>query len=180
MKKTIFVHYILTLQNLHTMEGLLIFLGFILIILSIPITVAGIAYLMRKSKRNAVEQTMPSNVIYKAPVRINTPKKNDQVMKFTGFEFSGVLYVVDNIIHIQGHKEGQHYQFNIKTCDIKWVGTQMQNGLIQWFTLRDEMGVMIYVNVETGLFVFRLGNSFPSTQDVYKILFEMQQKNKTS
>lgn len=162
------------------MEGLLIFLGFILIIFSIPVTIAGIAYFMRKSKRNTVEQTMPSNVIYKAPVRINTPKKNDQVIKFAGFEFSGVLYVADNIIHVQGPNDEQHYRFDIRRCDINWVGTQMQNGLIQWFTLRDEMGVTIYINVETGLFVFRIGNFFPSTREVYTTLFEMQQKSKAN
>lgn len=162
------------------MEGLLIFLGFVLIVFSIPVTIAGIAYFMRKSKRNTVEQRMPANVVYKAPVRINTPKKNDQVMKLAGFEFSGVLYVADNIIHVQGSKDGQHYRFNLKTCQINWVGNQLQNGLIQWFTLRDEMGVTIYINVETGLFVFRVGNSFPSTKDVYTTLFDMQQKNKSN
>ena len=154
--------------------GIIILLLFVLFIMAIPVSIAGIAYLMRKSKRKAIIQSLPEGVTYSAPVRMNTPKKNDAFMKMKAFEFIGVLYVVGDIVYIKGPKPEQFYQYNLQTSGVFWVGTQAQNGMIQWFSLRDANGNTLYVNGETGLFVFRIGRSFPSTREIYEHIFTIQ------
>lgn len=154
--------------------GLITLVVMILIIMAIPVSIAGITYLMRKSKRNTIMQTLPEGVTYTVPVRLNTPKKNDAIMKMKAFEFIGILYVVGNIVYIKGPKPNQLYQYDLQTSAINWVGTQAQNGLIQWFALRDASGNTLYVNGETGLFIFRIGRSFPSTREIYEYLFKLQ------
>ena len=153
---------------------LLICVVFILIVVSIPVSIAGIAYLTRKSKRNKITAMLTPDSTDIVPVRCNTPRQNDAVMKFTGFEFSGVLYIRGNVICVKGSQKNHYYEFDIRSAQINWVGTQFQNGLIQWFSLRGMDGQMIYVNVETGLFVFRIGSFFPSTREVYEKLFNIQ------
>lgn len=153
---------------------LLVLIVFILIVLTIPVSIAGIAYLMRKSKRTKVEESIPIEATYRVPVRLNTPRKNDAVMKLAGFEFSGVLYTLGDKVYVKGIQQNQSYVYDLNTSSVNWVGTQAQNGLIQWFSLRDMTGNMLYVNVETGLFIFRIGRFFPSTREVYEKLFNLK------
>jgi len=157
------------------MTFLIFFLVFIVLFASIPVGISAIAYYSRKSKRNKIKQNMPSGVSYIANVRMNTPKKNDAVMKMKAFEFSGVLYLKDGKIIIEGTK-GQHSEFDLKTAEIAWPGVQIQNGLIQWFWLVDPAtGEKLYINGETGLFVFRLSKKLPSTRDIFDYLVQQQQ-----
>ena len=150
--------------------GLIIF---IILCCSIPVTVAAIAYASRKSKRKKIMETLPSDLTYSVPVRLNTPKQNDAVMKLKAFEYSGVLYIHDNKICIKGTK-GQYTEFNMTTCSIDWPGVQIQNGLIQWLCLTNNDLQRLYVNAETGLFIFRLSKKFPSTKEVFEYLKTQQ------
>jgi len=146
---------------------------FALIGASIPVTVSVVAYLSRKSKRKIIIGNLPAGVTYTANVRVNTPKKNDAFMKLKAFEFSGVLYIKDDKIYLDGTK-GQHYEFDLYKSAITWPGVQVQNGAMQWFCIDDMQGQKLYVNAETGVFVFRLSSSMPSTKDVYEYLLNQQ------
>ena len=146
----------------------------VLIIVMIPVSIGGIAYLSRKSKRNKIIAKLTPDATDIVSVRCNTPRHADAVIKLTGFEFSGVMYMRGNIICVKGSQKNHYYEFDIRTAQIAWVGAQFQNGLIQWFSLRGMDGQMVYVNVETGLFVFRIGSSFPSTREIYEKLFHQQ------
>lgn len=148
-------------------------IAFTVFFCSIPVTIAAIAYFSRKSKRKKIMSSLPPNLTYTTPVRLNSPKKNDAVMKLKAFEYSGVLYITDNKICVTGTK-GQYSEFDLATCSIDWPGVQIQNGLIQWFCLTSDDLQRLYVNAETGLFVFRLSKKLPSTKDVFEYLKAQQ------
>ncbi|MFR9165152.1 MAG: hypothetical protein ACLVKO_02565 [Dysgonomonas sp.] len=152
----------------------LILIAFVLIIASIPVSISVIAYLSRKSKRKKIFETLPKDVSYTASVRLNTAKKNDAVVKLKAFEFSGVLYLKDNIVYVEGTK-GQKFEFDLKDSVITWPGIQVQNGAMQWFCIDNMKGQKLYVNAETGVFVFRLSSKMPSTRDIYQYLLAQQQ-----
>lgn len=146
---------------------------FVLIGASIPVTISVIAYLSRKSKREKIIASLPQGVTYTANVRVNTPKKNDAFLKLKAFEFSGVLYLKDGVVYLDGTK-GQHYEFKLNDAAITWPGVQVQNGAMQWFCIDDMKDQKLYVNAETGVFVFRLSSSMPSTRNVFEFLVNQQ------
>jgi len=156
------------------MIGFFVFIFiFALIGASIPVTISVIAYMSRKSKRNQIIARLPQDITYTANVRVNTPKKNAAFLKVKAFEFSGVLYIKDGIVYLDGTK-GQHYEFNLRDAAITWPGVQVQNGAMQWFCIDDMKDQKLYINAETGVFVFRLSSSMPSTKDVYEYLLNQQ------
>ncbi len=154
--------------------SLFIFIAFILFFASIPVVIATIAYVSRKKKRTLIEKDLPSNLFYTAPVRLNTPKQNAAVVKLKAFEYSGILYLEEDKICVKG-TSGQFTEFDLLKTEITWPGVQIQNGIIQWFCLEDKStGQRLYVNAETGIFVFRLSSKLPSTKQVYEDLLKYQ------
>lgn len=148
------------------MVALLIIVVFILGICSIPIGIAYAANASRKSKRKKIEETLPSSVKYKAAVRLNTSNVQEKFMKMKAFEYSGVLYINGDKICVAGTK-GQHSEFDMRTADIRWVGMQAQNGALEWFSIKDPSGNLIFVNGETGILVFNWAKTYPSTRTIY-------------
>lgn len=146
---------------------------FVLIGASIPVVISVLAYMSRKSKRKKIIANLPEGVSYMANVRMNTPKKNAAFFKMKAFEFSGVLYIKGGNVFIDGTK-GQHYEFELKDAVVTWPGVQVQNGAIQWFCIDDMKDQKLYVNAETGVFIFRLSSSMPSTKEVYQYLLNQQ------
>ncbi len=146
----------------------------VLIGASIPVLISVFAYISRKSKRKAIMDKLPADVNYTVGVRLNTPKKNAAFFKLKAFEFSGVLYLKDGKIIVEGTK-GQHYEFDLHDSAITWPGVQVQNGAMQWFMIDDmKAGQQLYINAETGVFVFRLSSKMPSTKEVYEYLLAQQ------
>lgn len=157
------------------MIGFFIFLIlFVVIFASIPVGISLFAYMSRKSHYKRLTASLPSDVIYTAQVRMNTPKKNAAFFKMKAFEFCGVLYVRDNTIYITGSKN-QGFEFPLATTAITWPGVQVQNGALQWFCLDDMKGNQLYVNSDTGVFIFRTSSKMQSTQDIYQHLLKLQQ-----
>lgn len=150
-----------------------------LIGVSIPVLIAVIAYLSRQSKRKKIIANLPVNPSYIANVRLNTPKKNAAFFKLKAFEFSGVLYIDDKKVIIDGTK-GQHYEFDLQESAITWPGVQVQNGALQWFCIDDMKtdGQKLFVNADTGVFVFRISSKIPSTKEIYEYLLSLQRISK--
>lgn len=151
---------------------------FALIGASIPISISVIAYLSRQSKRKKIVANLPVSTTYTANVRLNTPQKNAAFFKLKAFEFSGVLYIDDKKVIIDGTK-GQHYEFDLQESSITWPGVQVQNGALQWFCIDDmKSGQKLFVNADTGVFVFRISSKIPSTKEVYEYLLALQRISK--
>lgn len=149
------------------MGALIILVVFILAICAIPVGIAYGANASRKSKRKKIEDRLPSSVTYTAAVRINTDKKQHAFMKLKAFEYAGLLYIDGNKVSISGCS-GQHDEFDLRTADIRWVGIQAQNGALEWFSIKDTTSrKTIFVNGETGILVFNLAKTYPSTREIY-------------
>lgn len=158
----------------------LLIIGFFILLIggmvSIIFLIAGLAYLSRKSKRSKIKETLPSDIEYIVDVRLNTPSANEKIHKLKAFQFSGVLYVKDNIAIVVG-TGGQLYEFPLASSVITWPGVQIQNGIIQWLCIDNMAGQKLYVNAETGIFAFRLSSKLQSTKDVFGKLRAMQAVN---
>lgn len=153
-----------------------IFIFILLAIITAPFTIAGGAYLSRKLKRKKIEETLPPTAQLKKAVRINTQRKNDAFLKLKAFEYSGILYILDNKVCISGTK-GQYHEFDLGSSIIKWEGIQAQNGAMDWFTIKNNAtNELIYINGETGMFIFRLSKTLPSTSQIYNDLLNEQQQ----
>lgn len=155
-----------------------IFILIILLILSPVLLIIAIAFgasASRNSKRKKIQERLPANVKYQAPVRLNSEEAQHRFWKFKGFEFSGMIYIVDDKVCIEGTK-GQQIAYHLPTAQISWEGVNAKSGLIEWFKISDNNTKPYYVNAETGTFVFSIGKQkYPSTPQIYSALLNQQQ-----
>ena len=146
---------------------LIIALCFSPIILLLAIVIG--AYFSRKAKRKKIMNNLPADAKIKAPVRINSDKYQHRWLKFKGFQASGVIYISDGNIIIEGYKK-KVLKYNLRTVQLAWEGTDfMKSGLLQWFMINNNEGDKYYINIETGVLVLELGTKV-TTQGLYTIL----------
>lgn len=141
-------------------------------ILLILIIVA-MAYFSRRNKRKRLLENIPSTAKIKASVRINSAKFHSRVMKFQGFQCSGILYIDGENIVVEGFKK-EKLIFNMRQTRLLWEGTDfIKGGLMQWFGIESPTIGRYFINIETGILVLELGNK-QSTQSLYNMLRQEQ------
>lgn len=158
-------------------EAFFMIVFFVLILVIIIGGVFGISYLAsasRRKKQNQVLQSLPQGVDFHAIVRYNRGKQQDEVIKLKAFEASGVLYLVDNIVHFKSTL-GFETQFDLKTSILRWEGENLVNGLLKWFSIQND-AEKYYFNVETGILIFHLDKNKPTTLSIYNKLVETQRQ----
>ena len=141
----------------------IIFLPALLIVL-----IAFLAAKGRKKKQNALLSTVPSNADFSATVRYNRGKQQDKFLKLKAFEGSGVVYATTEEIVFKSTK-GFTHTFDLRNCQIRWEGENLVNGLLKWFSVEDAQE-KIFMNVETGVFIFHTGGDKPTTRSIYEQL----------
>ena len=146
---------------------LIILLCFLPIALVLVIVLG--AYYSRKAKRNKLFKNIYGDATIKAPVRINSAKYQYRLIKFKGFQASGILYILNGKIIIEGYKN-QRLEFDLRTVYLSWEGTDfMKSGLLQWFAIENDANGKYYINIETGILVLELGTK-ATTQGLYTLL----------
>lgn len=159
------------------MEAFIFFGLLILFILLIVGMIFGISYLAsssRRKKQNELLRQLPSNVDFHAIVRYNRGKKQDEILKVKAFEASGIIYVIGSTLYFKSTL-GFETQFDLKSSIIRWEGENLINGLLKWFSIRNDVE-QYYFNVETGMFIFHLDKSKPTTLSIYNRLVEIQKQ----
>lgn len=156
----------------------------ILIILIIPfviifLLIAGIAIIVKKrkqKKKKAILDNLDFEPTFMADIRINTDQAQKQFIKFKGYQSCGLLYIYRDKVYVEGYNHRNIKQtFNLRTSTMQWVGMEFQNGLIDWFKLIDnQTGKCLYINIDTGLFVFQMAGKMTTSQ-LFNILIQEQQ-----
>lgn len=147
---------------------LILFLGFIILL---PFAIFLLAYLAaqsRKNKQKKLLQEVPSDTLFSACVRYNRDGTQDKLIKLKAFEGSGIIYIQENHFTFKSTK-GLTHTFDFKNTKIIWEGENLINGLLKWFSVNDGQ-LKLYLNMETGMFIFQTGNSKETTQSIYNNL----------
>jgi len=150
---------------------LFIFLFFLLLIGGIFL-IAYLAAQSRKKKQKKILESLPGNVDFYAFVRFNRGNQQDKVLKLKAFQGSGIIYVMDDKIIFKS-TTGFEHGFDLKTSKIFWEGENLINGLLKWFSINHGQE-KLYLNVETGMFIFHTGGSKPTTHSIYEQLLLKQ------
>lgn len=137
-----------------------------------------ILYLATRSRlktQEKIRKILPEDRDFYAPVRFNSERANDRIIKLKSFECSGIMSAKDNLLFFKGSKNKYDFTFDLKKVKLLWIGTQLQNGFLEWFMIEDEGKQKYYFNIETGVFVFKLANDGGfTTQTLYYRISEIQ------
>lgn len=145
---------------------LLIF--FLFIILFIPAIIFLIAYLAARSrkKKQKVLLEKTGTPEYYAFVRYNTGNTQNEFFKLKAFQGSGILYIEGRNIYFEDTLHQNPHVFSMDESSIKWEDINIVNGLLKWFSITDQEK-KYYFNIESGMFIFNLNSSKPTTKGVF-------------
>ncbi|WP_051884524.1 hypothetical protein [Chryseobacterium luteum] len=152
---------------------LLIF--FILFLFSLPAIIFLIAYLAarsRKKKQKLLLEQIGSPEYY-AFVRYNMGNTQNEFFKIKAFQGSGMVYVEGRNIHFVDTLHKDPHVFSLDSSTIKWEDINIVNGLLKWFSISDDTKKYFF-NIESGMFIFNLNSSKPTTKSVFERLIQYQ------
>lgn len=154
---------------------LILIIIFLLFLFSIPAVIFLIAYLAAKSRRKKqnllLEQTGTPE--YYAFVRYNMGNMQNEFFKIKAFQGSGMIYVEDNNIHFIDTLHQHPHTFPLQESIIKWEDINIVNGLLKWFSVQDQE-TKYFFNIESGMLIFNLNASKPTTRGVFEKLLQYQ------
>lgn len=148
---------------------------FIIFLFSIPAVVFLIAYLAARSRKKKqkllLEETGTPE--YYAFVRYNMGNAQNEFFKIKAFQGSGMIYVEGRNIHFVDTLHQNPHIFPLDESSIKWEDINIVNGLLKWFSVEDSEK-KYYFNIESGMFIFNLNSSKPTTKSVFERLIQYQ------
>lgn len=150
---------------------LFIFLFFLLLIGGIFL-IAYLAAQSRKKKQKKILESLPNNMDFYAFVRFNRGNQQDKVLKLKAFQGSGIIYVIEDKVIFKS-TTGFEHEFDLRNSKVFWEGENLINGLLKWFSINDGQE-KLYLNVETGMFIFHTGGSKPTTRSIHDQLLLKQ------
>ncbi len=150
---------------------LFIFLFFLLLIGGIFL-IAFVAAQSRKKKQKKVMETLPPGVEFSAFVRFNRGNQQDKFLKLKAFQGSGIIYVLNENAVFKS-TTGFEHSFDLRNSKVFWEGENLVNGLLKWFSINDGQE-KLYLNVETGMFIFHTGGNKPTTRSIHDQLLLKQ------
>ncbi len=150
---------------------LLLFLFFVLLIGGIFL-IAFIAANSRKKKQKKILEALPAEVDFYAFVRFNRGNQQDKILKLKAFQGSGIIYVLNDKAVFKS-TTGFEHNFDLRNSKIFWEGENLVNGLLKWFSINDGQE-KLYLNVETGMFIFHTGGNKPTTRSIHDQLLLKQ------
>ncbi|MFY7816222.1 MAG: hypothetical protein ACOVRK_13660 [Chryseobacterium taeanense] len=152
---------------------LVIFL--LLFILSIPAIIFLIAYLAARSRKKKQKLLLEQIGIpeYYAFVRYNMGNAQNEFFKIKAFQGSGMIYIEGESIHFIDTLHQNPHAFPLRESSIKWEDINIVNGLLKWFSISDHEK-KYYFNIESGMFIFNLNSSKPTTKSVFERLLKYQ------
>lgn len=145
--------------------GLVFFFGFFIILLGGILLIAYLAARSRKSKQNKLVKELPADAEFHAFVRYNRGNQQNKFLKVKAFEGSGVIYLSGEKVYFKSTK-GFYHEFDLRTSQVFWEGENLVNGLLKWFRISDGTE-NLYLNVETGMFIFHTGGNKPTTRSIF-------------
>ncbi|WP_312171184.1 hypothetical protein [Chryseobacterium sp.] len=146
---------------------------FLFIILLIPAIIFLIAYLAarsRKKKQKVLLEKIGTPQYY-AFVRYNMGNTQNEFFKLKAFQGSGILYVEGRNIYFEDTLHQNPHVFPMSESSIKWEDVNIVNGLLKWFSIADQEK-KYYFNIESGMFIFNLDSSKPTTKSVFDKLLQ--------
>lgn len=158
------------------MDPIIIFIIFFVVLLfSIPAIIFLIAYLAAKSRRK--KQNLLLNEIGKpefyAFVRYNLGNAQNEFFKIKAFQGSGMIFIKDQNIYFVDTLHQHPHTFLLKESIIKWEDINIVNGLLKWFSISDQ-DKKYYFNIDSGMLIFNLISSKPTTKSVFERLLKYQ------
>ncbi len=150
---------------------LFLFLFFVALIGGIFL-IAFLAAQSRKKKQKKIIASLPSHAEFHAFVRFNRGDQQDKIIKLKAFQGSGVIYVVDDMAVFKS-TTGFEHTFDLRNAKVFWEGENLINGLLKWFSIKDDTE-KLYLNVETGMFIFHTGGNKPTTRSIHDQLLLKQ------
>jgi len=154
---------------------IILIIFFLLIIFSIPAIIFLIAYLAarsRKKKQKALLEKIGAPEYY-AFVRYNMGNAQNEFFKLKAFQGSGILYVQGRNIYFEDTLHQNPHVFAMDASSIQWQDINIVNGLLKWFSIADQEK-KYYFNIESGMFIFNLDSSKPTTKSVFDRLLKYQ------
>ena len=148
--------------------GFVFFFGFFILLLGAILLIAYLAARSRKAKQNRLLKELSGNVEFEAFVRYNSGRQQNKFLKIKAFEGSGLIYLSGEKVYFKSTKGFQH-QFDLRESKVQWEGENLVNGLLKWFSI-DDGTEKLYLNVETGMFIFHTGGNKPTTRSIYEQL----------
>lgn len=148
---------------------------FLLFLLSIPAIIFLIAYLAarsRRKKQNLLLQETGTPEYY-AFIRYNRGNAQNEFFKIKAFQGSGMIYIDGHNIHFVDTLHQHPHTFPLQESIIKWEDINIVNGLLKWFSVQDQEA-KYYFNIESGMFIFNLNSSKPTTRSVFERLLQYQ------
>ncbi|WP_294290433.1 hypothetical protein [uncultured Chryseobacterium sp.] len=148
---------------------------FLFFTFSIPAIIFLIAYLAarsRRKKQNLLLQEIGSPEYY-AFVRYNMGNAQNEFFKIKAFQGSGIIYTKGNEIHFVDTLHQHPHVFPLHESSIKWEDINIVNGLLKWFSVQDQE-TKYYFNIESGMFIFNLNSTKPTTRSVFERLLQYQ------
>lgn len=147
----------------------------LLFLLSIPAIIFLIAYLAAKSRRKKQQLLLEKIGVpeYYAFVRYNRGNAQNEFFKIKAFQGSGMIYIEGNTIHFVDTLHQHPHVFPLHDSVIKWEDINIVNGLLKWFSVQDQE-TKYYFNIESGMFIFNLNSSKPTTRSVFERLLQYQ------
>lgn len=148
---------------------------FLFFTFSIPAIIFLIAYLAarsRRKKQNLLLQEIGTPEYY-AFVRYNMGNAQNEFFKIKAFQGSGMIYVDGSHIHFVDTLHQHPHTFALHESTIKWEDINIVNGLLNWFSIEDQEK-KYYFNIESGMFIFNLNSSKPTTRSVFEKLLQYQ------
>lgn len=148
---------------------------FVLFLLSIPAIIFLIAYLAARSRRKKQQLLLEQidTPEYYAFVRYNMGNAQSEFFKIKAFQGSGMIYIEGDRIHFVDTLHQHPYTFPLQESIIRWEDINIVNGLLKWFSVQDQE-TKYYFNIESGMFIFNLNSSKPTTRSVFEKLLQYQ------
>ncbi|WP_307453118.1 MULTISPECIES: hypothetical protein [Chryseobacterium] len=132
----------------------------------------------RKKKQAALltELGIPE---YYAFVRYNIGNTQNQFFKIKAFQGSGIIYVEGRDIKFVDTLHEYPHTFPMDQSAIKWEDINLVNGLLKWFSVTDG-STKYFFNIESGMFIFNIDSSKPTTKSVFETLIQYQMNYKAN
>lgn len=158
------------------MDSIIILIIILLLFLfSIPAIIFLIAYLAarsRRKKQNLLLQEIGTPEYY-AFVRYNMGNAQNEFFKIKAFQGSGIIYVEGREIHFVDTLHQNPHVFPMDESNIRWEDINIVNGLLKWFSIEDKEKKYFF-NIESGMLIFNLDSSKPTTKSVFERLLKYQ------
>jgi len=148
---------------------------FLIIIFSIPALIFLIAYIAARSRKKK-QQALLAQIgtpEYYAFVRYNMGSTQNEFFKIKAFQGSGIIYVEGREIHFADTLYQNPHVFPMDESSIRWEDINIVNGLLKWFSIEDKEKKYFF-NIESGMLIFNLDSSKPTTKSVFERLLKYQ------